>query len=218
MRDCVTRARLGMNLQYCAEAGWYWIFDDVTLGIVTTGLEPSLFHYNISFIGLLWADISYSSSDLPPYSMILEEEWAQLSSLARETMNQNSSSSTIIDCWRQSTDGSCWNWSEDTPGDKTQWLARGNFMRLNYIVISGSTIRNRTVHSLLTSRQRFHCHDDLSTSIKQFSYLLPVEHLLWTRTVSIIQKTILLPSDFPQTQLILMTRKQALLLPLSRET
>ena len=159
MRDTVTRARLGMNLQYCAEAGWYWIFDDVTLGIVTTGLEPSLSHYNISFIGLLWADISYSSSDLPPYSMILEEEWAQLSSLARETMNQNSSSSTFIDCWRQSTDGSCWNWSEDTPGDKTQWLARGNFMRLNYIVISGSTIRNRTVHSLLTSRQRFHCHE-----------------------------------------------------------
>ena len=30
--------------------------------------------------------------------------------------------------------------------------------------------QNRTVHSLLTSRQRFHCHDDLSTSIKQFSY------------------------------------------------
>ena len=159
MRDGVTRARLGMNAQYCAEAGWYWIFDDVTLGIVTTGLEPSLAHYNISFIGPLWADISYSSSDLPPYSMILEEEWAQLSSLARETMNLNSSSSTIIDCWRQSTDGSCWNWSEDTPGDKTQWLARGNFMRLNYIVISGSTIRNRTVHSLLTSRQRFHCHE-----------------------------------------------------------
>ena len=178
----------------------------------------SLSHYNISFIGLLWADISYSSSDLPPYSMILEEEWAQLSNLAMETMNLNSSSSTFIDCWRQSTDGSCWNWSEDTPGDKTQWLARGNFMRLNYIVISGSTIR--------TEQCTHYSHPDKDFIVMMIYQplsnnsltLLPVKHLLWTRTVSIIQKTILLPSDFPQTQLILMTRKQALLLPLSRET